>query len=635
MNNKSYKRTMLAAGVTLVVLLAVTEFTYAGTTYTWSPTSGGTYGWNNTITGSGIPAAMWDESVSDLGLFPGKDGDLTPGSDNDVANMYSKNRTGTQTIRMNGVNAFISELDIGDSDPGEADRGNMIINDVGGGSIIFKKSSGPAILHAIGPHNRTEQLNAPVTFASDTIVIVEQAAGTGGTNFLQISGAVTGSGNLTILPLNGSGVDSSVPFAGGTGASVFFYDGDMSGYSGTINFDATGTNGTVNNGDRVGLLGAANAQQMSLNLTGPSDLGKVGIFSLELGALNGTGGLIHPYGNSGTPTLKVGYKSNLADSFDGVITGGVSFEKVGTGTQSLGGANTYTGDTTVSDGTLEINGSHTGGNAYIVASNGKLVTNTIRANALSVDGIAEVRADGGAVGASMVESLTIGGAGQLNLKNNDLVVGTGGLLDVRSQIKLGVSGLSDTAAATGITSDMMTVGVHGFGYALGDDVNRSPLIGGPDAGGTLTGLTYDADSVLVKFTYRGDADLDGDADLVDLSHWAASFSGSLANPEIPTTLWTQGDWDYDGDTDLVDLSLWSANFTGNLNGGGLSVYAPNASEGAISALAQMGITTVPEPGSFLLLVVGAGSVTVRTWRRRRRIALRHTDACNLDAASVS
>ena len=190
------------------------------------------------------------------------------------------------------------------------------------------------------------------------------------------------------------------------------------------------------------------------------------------------------------------------------------------------------------------------------------------------------------------------------------------MLAVRTEIKLGLSGSTNTAAATGITSEMMTLGVHGFGYALGNDPNLSSLLTGP---GELAGQTFDADSVLVKYTYRGDADLDGDADLVDLSHWAASFSGSLANPAIPATLWTQGDWDYDGDTDLVDLSLWSANFTGNLNGGGLSVYAPNASAGAISALAGMGINIVPEPGSISLLALGFGLLAIRGAGRHKKM----------------
>jgi hypothetical protein len=72
---------------------------------------------------------------------------------------------------------------------------------------------------------------------------------------------------------------------------------------------------------------------------------------------------------------------------------------------------------------------------------------------------------------------------------------------------------------------MMTAGVHGFRYALGKDVNRSPPIGGPGTGGPLSGQTYDAYSVLVKFTYRGDADLDGDIDLDDLGLLANSFTG--------------------------------------------------------------------------------------------------------------
>jgi hypothetical protein len=248
-----------------------------------------------------------------------------------------------------------------------------------------------------------------------------------------------------------------------------------------------------------------------------------------------------------------------------------------------------------------------------VDSTGALLTNHILTTSLTINGTATINANGGVAGASKVETLIMGTGSQLNLKNNDLAVGTGSLSDVRAQIKLGLSGISNTASASGITSDMMTFGVHGFGYASGSDPNLNPILSG-----SLSGQSYDADSVLVKFTYRGDADLDGDSDLDDLGYWANSFTGDLGLGPLanPTTLWTQGDWDYDGDTDLDDLGFWSSTFTGDLGGGGLSVYAPNAPDGAIAALAQMGINAVPEPGAMSL--IGIGFCMVGVLRRSAR-----------------
>jgi hypothetical protein len=251
-------------------------------------------------------------------------------------------------------------------------------------------------------------------------------------------------------------------------------------------------------------------------------------------------------------------------------------------------------------------GSHTGGSAYTIAAGASLLANNIRSNTLTINGSAEIRANGGTAGASKAETVTIDPSAKLNLKDNDLVIGTGVLADVRAQI---ITGLGDT---TGIVTDAGTPTIHALGYAAGNDPNLNPTLAG-----VLSGQSYDADSVLVKYTYRGDADLDGDSDLDDLGFWANSFTGDLGGPPTPSTLWTQGDWDYDGDTDLDDLGFWSSTFTGDLGGGGLSVYAPNASEGAIAALAQMGITAVPEPGSVSLLAFGLGAITLRKFQRRR------------------
>jgi hypothetical protein len=154
----------------------------------------------------------------------------------------------------------------------------------------------------------------------------------------------------------------------------------------------------------------------------------------------------------------------------------------------------------------------------------------------------------------------------------------------------------------------------GFGYALGSDPNLSPSLAG-----SLTGQSYDADSVLVKYTYLGDADLDGDTDLNDLGLWAGAFTGDLGNPPSPSTFWTTGDFDYDGDTDLNDLGLWSSTFTGDLGGGpgSLIVVVPGASVGAISALNNMGITVVPEPSTFVLAGIGLAGLALATRRRRQ------------------
>src|SRR5262249_38959707 len=48
---------------------------------------------------------------------------------------------------------------------------------------------------------------------------------------------------------------------------------------------------------------------------------------------------------------------NLSTTFSGIISGNIALVKVGTGTLTLSGANTYVGPTTVLEGTLQVTGS--------------------------------------------------------------------------------------------------------------------------------------------------------------------------------------------------------------------------------------------------------------------------------------
>ena len=517
-------------------------------------------------------------------------------------------------------------------DVGNTNLNNIDISGGGvlyiGGSTTFGPTTGTLTLKDSGRLGLYGSTGVDVTNVIDKPIVVEASANGGGIeSYLHtgpsktVSSSITLNANLDLTMVQSSSTSAannaifndttnSVTLSGpitGTGSlSAHLVAGAQATRLGRLELTSDGNNyggtTTVGGGGGMQTANAAN-DRITLSVGNGGGTGSLG-----------TGDVI-VNGGSGVATATLQFNRIGTFAVANNISGGGNVTQVAAGgTPTLTGALSYTGDTIVTAGTLDISSSHTTGNAYSVAAGAALITTNLRANTLTVDGNATVRADGGTNGASKVETLAL--TGQLNLTNNDLVIGSGAdLLAVRSQIKLGLSGVDNTAAAVGITSDMMTLGVHGFGYALGNDPNLSSLL---TDSGQLTGQAFDADSVLVKYTYRGDADLDGDADLVDLSRWAESFSGSLANPEIPTTLWTQGDWDYDGDTDLVDLSLWSANFTGNLNGGGLSVYAPNASAGAISALAGMGITVVPEPGSVSLLLLGFGGLLLRRVGRGRR-----------------
>ena len=107
-------------------------------------------------------------------------------------------------------------------------------------------------------------------------------------------------------------------------------------------------------------------------------------------------------------------------------------------------------------------------------------------------------------------------------------------------------------------------------------------------------LDLDDTAVLVKFTYPGDATLDGQVDLRDLY--------LLSNAWLGSGDWVDGDFDYNGFVDKGDLTLLAKNWQAG-DGAPLAVV-----------LDQLGLpaVSVPEPGLAVLLP----SVLILAWRRR-------------------
>jgi autotransporter-associated beta strand protein len=331
-------------------------------------------------------------------------------------------------------------------------------------------------------------------------------------------------------------------------------------------------------------------------------------------------------------------------------TGGArNLTKAGTTTVILAGANNYSGTTTITGGTLQIGGGTTSGTLGTgpVVNNSNLVFNrtdtvtvanansgtgslfhagsgtTLLTGALTYTGITQVDAGRLQLGTNLTTSptvninngarleiasprgkvlntrnLNISAGSTLDMNDNDAVVDyTGGspFATIQSQIVSGYNGgawngtgITSTAAANNNAVPGNHITALGYGEALA-------VLG--SFPGTFSGQTINDDAVLIRYTYSGDANMDGSVDTVDFNILASNFSQSSKN-------WTDGDFNYDTVVDTVDFSLLASNF-----GQTLPAASAASSLGSVGAL-------VPEPGFAGLATIIGGMLIAR---RRRRI----------------
>jgi len=249
-----------------------------------------------------------------------------------------------------------------------------------------------------------------------------------------------------------------------------------------------------------------------------------------------------------------------------LLSGGTPVQKTGPGTLVLDQANTLTGATTVSQGTLEL----------------------ATADALS---------------------------------DSILLVDTGGTLTVGPQVTAVVSGVS--------INGLVDVGLGGLTIMAGQTAQDlvADIVAGRNDGtwDGATGITSSAaaaqneravgwldngdGSFTVGFAAAGDLDMNG---LVDLDDVIAFVGGGLYDTGLAAT-WANGDYDYNGIVDLDDVIAFVS--------GGLYDAGPyNAAEGGMSLMAfggddpglmNGGFAAVPEPSTWMLLMLGATSLVAR------------------------
>jgi autotransporter-associated beta strand protein len=230
-----------------------------------------------------------------------------------------------------------------------------------------------------------------------------------------VTGPVSGSGNLTLELASGQ---------------MFTFQGDESAYTGTLIAAGAGTL-RFNNSTDWSLANAA----LALNGTVVADNRSQTDIVFTLGALWGDSGTTLTASDqsaaSGSDCTLVIGGLNQDSTFSGVLADSanqqISLTKVGTGTLTLAGNNTYSGDTEVQAGTLNLTGSiasfanfEVDGGATLNLSNG-----TIEVGSLNIDANATLTGNGTIVGDVVNDgSLLANAGGQIVVNGSFTNVGT-------------------------------------------------------------------------------------------------------------------------------------------------------------------------------------------------------------------
>jgi autotransporter-associated beta strand protein len=279
-----------------------------------------------------------------------------------------------------------------------------------GGTIDFN-NSGTAKLNL--------RSGAGITYSGTTAASITKSGGAGTAEVsLNTSGTtvfnIADSGEaveMTIVPplVGTSGLDKQ-------GAGVLLLSG-----AGTYNGNTTITAGTLLVGNAATIPSGAGSGNVSV--AGTLDLGG---FSQTINGLSGAGTVDNSSG-TGPFTLTVG-DNDQTSSFSGVIqntTGTVALTKTGAGTLTLSNVNTYTGNTTVSSGTLLVNGSGSlAAGSAVTVSGGTLGGNGTVNGTVSVNSGGTLAA-GASVGMLTTGTLTLNG-GATNVWEINSVSGTAG-----------------------------------------------------------------------------------------------------------------------------------------------------------------------------------------------------------------
>ncbi len=350
-----------------------------------------------------------------------------------------------------------------------------------------------------------------VTQSGAISITAPSTISTTGAFTLTVSGLVSGAGNLT----------TTGTVAGGTvllqGANTS-HTGAITVSSGTLkvgNDDALGATSagtTVNSGATLDLAGfnvcpepltingtlsntgvntsicaaSLSAGCSALNLPANITLDLAGA-DLTIGSLTGSGNV-----TLGANTLTIGCDNTSPAAYSGIISGTGGITKIGTGTLTLSGANTYTGASTVNAGTLRLATA-----AERISNSSALIVNSPGTFDLGgfAETVASISGNGTITNTGAATSLTFGDAN--NTTFSGLITNAASALSLIKQ-GTGTTTLSGANSYTGTTT------INAGALSISADNNLGTAPGAATPGKlTLNGGTLITTSTFTLSTNRG------------------------------------------------------------------------------------------------------------------------------------
>ncbi|HYO09463.1 MAG TPA: autotransporter-associated beta strand repeat-containing protein [Tepidisphaeraceae bacterium] len=519
------------------------------------------------------------------------------------------------------------------------------------GKLVLDK---PAGVNAIGPgaaganNTLTASVSGSVEWRAndqvdDRVDLVVNGSGSSMNlnNFSDTVRALTLTGGATLAtgPDGMLRLGGDVTYTGGTVGALISGNVDLNKATRTFN---------VANG------GADDDLVVSANVSGAGGIVKAGAGMLVLSGNNSfTGGVSISGGSlrttgatsmSGAPTLALAAALEVPGAF--TTAPGTVITKTGAGSLTIAGPQTHGAGSQllVQQGNVSLNtdaGAAGARNLNLSATGGSITLNQSQhlSNVTIGNGVTATLSQGGNKILS-TDALTVASSGKIDLKNGTLVVATGRAGAFQNGSYTDITGLVAKAYNGGAWN-----GAGGITTTIPSTLNPARLTGlgvatATEAGiTTLAGETLPGTAVVVKYTYGGDANLDGKLNGDDYFH----IDGNINAPGASG--WYRGDFDYNGKLNGDDYFILDANFslqtfgvfgnapglpelamadaameagsTGAITTGALRSVAglgQAVSPGSASAGAPAGVTAVPEPSALSLLALGAGALA----RRRRR-----------------